>query len=157
MADGKPLSMPTIADIQGQREWLSPGETRALIDAVSNTTQRNDQMVQTELAGLVDSLPPGDFQARIAREVSEPRLGEIRLQWWRETVTAIAEGEDVADFLQGLVTDDMTGALPAWTALLTPQGKALPPFPDQAQHPLGGVFCLDGGGIGEGDPEVSKG
>lgn len=34
--------------------------------------------------------------ARIAREVSEPRLGEIRLQWWRETVTAIAEGEDVA-------------------------------------------------------------
>lgn len=34
-------------------------------------------------------------------------------------------GEDVADFLQGLVTSDVTGVLPVWTALLTPQGKAL--------------------------------
>ena len=33
--------------------------------------------------------------------------------------------EDVAAFLQGLVTQDMTGALPVWTGLLTPQGKAL--------------------------------
>ena len=35
------------------------------------------------------------------------------------------EGEDVADFLQGLVTQDVTGQLPAWAGLLTPQGKAL--------------------------------
>ena len=34
-------------------------------------------------------------------------------------------GEDVRGFLQGLVTSDVTGALPVWTALLTPQGKAL--------------------------------
>jgi hypothetical protein len=34
-------------------------------------------------------------------------------------------GEDVADFLQGLVTQDVTGALPVWAALLTPQGKVL--------------------------------
>lgn len=33
--------------------------------------------------------------------------------------------EDAAAFLQGLVTQDVTGALPAWTALLTPQGKCL--------------------------------
>lgn len=33
--------------------------------------------------------------------------------------------EDVVAFLQGLVTSDVAGALPAWTALLTPQGKAL--------------------------------
>lgn len=36
-----------------------------------------------------------------------------------------AEGEDVRDFLQGLVTNDMKGPLPAWTGLLSPQGKAL--------------------------------
>jgi folate-binding protein YgfZ len=36
-----------------------------------------------------------------------------------------AEGEDVADFLQGLVTNDVTGAPPVWAALLTPQGKVL--------------------------------
>jgi len=36
-----------------------------------------------------------------------------------------ADGEDVADFLQGLVTNDLTGELPVWAALLTPQGKVL--------------------------------
>jgi folate-binding protein YgfZ len=36
-----------------------------------------------------------------------------------------AEGEDVADFLQGLVTHDVSGELPVWAALLTPQGKVL--------------------------------
>jgi folate-binding protein YgfZ len=34
-------------------------------------------------------------------------------------------GEDVGDFLQGLVTSDVTGELPVWAALLTPQGKCL--------------------------------
>lgn len=35
------------------------------------------------------------------------------------------DGEDIADFLQGLVTNDVTGALPVWAGLLTPQGKVL--------------------------------
>ncbi|MCV0384346.1 MAG: folate-binding protein [Erythrobacter sp.] len=35
------------------------------------------------------------------------------------------EAEDVAAFLQGLVTNDVTGTLPAYAALLTPQGKTL--------------------------------
>jgi tRNA-modifying protein YgfZ len=35
------------------------------------------------------------------------------------------DAEDVAGFLQGLVTQDVTGALPVWSALLTPQGKVL--------------------------------
>ncbi len=35
------------------------------------------------------------------------------------------EGEDVAEFLQGLVTNDVTGQLPAYAGLLTPQGKTL--------------------------------
>jgi folate-binding protein YgfZ len=34
-------------------------------------------------------------------------------------------GDDVRGFLQGLVTNDVIAALPVWTALLTPQGKAL--------------------------------
>ncbi|MFM9852553.1 MAG: YgfZ/GcvT domain-containing protein [Sphingomonadaceae bacterium] len=34
-------------------------------------------------------------------------------------------GEGVRDFLQGLVTNDVAGALPVWAGLLTPQGKAL--------------------------------
>ena len=34
-------------------------------------------------------------------------------------------GEDVRGFLQGLVTNDVMGGLPAWAALLTPQGKCL--------------------------------
>src|SRR5213596_2815477 len=34
-------------------------------------------------------------------------------------------GEDVRDFLQGLVTSDIAGELPVWAGLLTPQGKCL--------------------------------
>jgi hypothetical protein len=34
-------------------------------------------------------------------------------------------GEDVHGFLQGLVTNDVTGDLPVWAGLLTPQGKCL--------------------------------
>jgi len=36
-----------------------------------------------------------------------------------------AEGEDAAQFLQGLVTNDVTGPLPVYAALLTAQGKVL--------------------------------
>ena len=35
------------------------------------------------------------------------------------------DGEDVAAFLQGLVTNDVTGQLPAYAALLSAQGKTL--------------------------------
>ena len=34
-------------------------------------------------------------------------------------------GDDVRGFLQGLVTNDVTTALPCWAALLSPQGKCL--------------------------------
>ena len=34
-------------------------------------------------------------------------------------------GEDVRGFVQGLVTSDVTGHLPVWAGLLTPQGKCL--------------------------------
>src|SRR3546814_7006947 len=34
-------------------------------------------------------------------------------------------GDDVRGFLQGLVTNDTSGNLPVWAALLTAQGKAL--------------------------------
>jgi len=34
-------------------------------------------------------------------------------------------GEDVRGFLNGLVTNDVSGPLPIWAALLTPQGKVL--------------------------------
>ena len=40
-------------------------------------------------------------------------------------VAPLEAGEDVAGFLQGLVTNDVTGALPVWAALLTAQGKVL--------------------------------
>ena len=34
-------------------------------------------------------------------------------------------GDDVRGFLQGLVTNTISGGLPVWAGLLTPQGKAL--------------------------------
>ncbi|HMP56068.1 MAG TPA: folate-binding protein, partial [Novosphingobium sp.] len=38
-------------------------------------------------------------------------------------LSALDAAEDVADFLQGLVTSDVKGPLPCWAALLIPQGK----------------------------------
>lgn len=38
------------------------------------------------------------------------------------------DGEDVRAFLNGLVTNDVTGPLPVWAALLTPQGKVIADF-----------------------------
>lgn len=40
-------------------------------------------------------------------------------------VSSTDDGEDVSAFLQSLVTNDVTGDLPVWAALLSPQGKAL--------------------------------
>jgi len=40
-------------------------------------------------------------------------------------ISTTGDGESPADFLQGLVTNDVTGVLPVWAGLLTPQGKAL--------------------------------
>ena len=40
-------------------------------------------------------------------------------------LSPIEQGEDVRDFLQGLVTQDCHAALPLWAGLLSPQGKAL--------------------------------
>lgn len=40
-------------------------------------------------------------------------------------LTPQAEGEDVAAFLQGLVTNNVMGALPAYAGLLSAQGKAM--------------------------------
>lgn len=40
-------------------------------------------------------------------------------------VTPLAPGEDAAAFLQGLLTNDVTGPLPVYAGLLTAQGKAL--------------------------------
>jgi len=53
-------------------------------------------------------------------------------------------GEGVVDFLQGLVTNDVSGALPVWAGLLTPQGKALFDFlvwPDDV--PSGSDLLID--------------
>jgi hypothetical protein len=40
-------------------------------------------------------------------------------------LSPLEQGEDVAAFLQALVTNDVTGALPVYAGLLTPQGKTL--------------------------------
>ncbi|WP_421853712.1 YgfZ/GcvT domain-containing protein [Novosphingobium sp.] len=40
-------------------------------------------------------------------------------------LSPLDDSEDVAAFLQGLVTNDVKGPLPVWAGLLSPQGKAL--------------------------------
>jgi folate-binding protein YgfZ len=51
-----------------------------------------------------------------------------------------AEGESARDFLQGLVTQDMSAQLPLWAGLLTPQGKCLFDF---LVYPAGDDVLID--------------
>ena len=53
--------------------------------------------------------------------MSAPRLTDRTIV----RLSPLDENEDVAAFLQGLVTSDMKGPLPVWAGLLSPQGKAL--------------------------------
>jgi hypothetical protein len=53
--------------------------------------------------------------------MSNPRLFDRALV----RLSPAQPGEDVAAFLQGLVTNDVTGTMPVWAGLLTAQGKAL--------------------------------
>ncbi len=43
-------------------------------------------------------------------------------------LSATEPGEDLRGFLNGLVTNDVSGTLPVWAALLTPQGKVIADF-----------------------------
>jgi len=58
------------------------------------------------------------------------------------TIIRIAphDGEDAAEFLQGLVTSDVKGILPVWAGLLSPQGKVLFDF---IVWPAGEALLLD--------------
>lgn len=53
--------------------------------------------------------------------MSAPRLTTRTLV----RLSPLDDSEDVAAFLQGLVTNDVKGPLPVWAGLLSPQGKAL--------------------------------
>jgi len=68
--------------------------------------------------------------------MSQPRLVDRALV----RLSALDESEDVAAFLQGLVTSDVKGPLPVWAGLLSPQGKALFDF---LVWPDGGDLLLD--------------
>ncbi|MEJ2457138.1 MAG: folate-binding protein [Novosphingobium sp.] len=52
----------------------------------------------------------------------------------------VGAGENVTDFLQGLVTSDVKKSLPVWAGLLTPQGKVLFDF---VIWPAGDDILLD--------------
>lgn len=43
----------------------------------------------------------------------------------RDRAVVTVSGDDARGFLQGLVTNDVAGALPVWAGLLSPQGKRL--------------------------------
>ena len=55
-------------------------------------------------------------------------------------LSPLEPNEDVAAFVQGLVTNDVTGALPVWAGLLSAQGKALFDF---IVWPAGPELLLD--------------
>jgi phytoene synthase len=91
--------------------------------------------------------------ARIPESVSEPMLGEIRLQWWRDALETLGQGgttgNPVADALGAAIR---THGLPAETLLAIINARAFDlagePMPDMAalkaylEHTQGNLFAL---------------
>jgi phytoene synthase len=103
--------------------------------------------------------------ARIAEQVSEPELGAIRLQWWREAIPRAAKGEatghPVADALGATLAqrklspsriealidartfDIATKIMPDWNALET-----------YLNDTAGALFALSAQSLGAGEPSL---
>lgn len=58
-------------------------------------------------------------------------------------LSATEAGEDVRGFLQGIITNDVSGNLPVWAGLLTAQGKALFDFLVWADEEGGDDILID--------------
>jgi folate-binding protein YgfZ len=69
--------------------------------------------------------------------MTKPRLFDRSVIRLSPAEAGVPEGEDVRDFLQGLVTQDTKADFPSWAALLSPQGKALFDF----------IIWADGGDV----------
>ena len=67
---------------------------------------------------------PQDHASRVNQS---PVEGVERYRHLTDRALIRLSGEGVRDFLQRLVTNDVSGPLPVWAGLLTPQGKALFP------------------------------
>ena len=103
--------------------------------------------------------------ARIAEQVSEPELGAIRLQWWREALERAAKGEatghPVADALgvtlaQGKLSPERIAALidarffDVATKIM-PDGSALEAY---LRDTAGALFALSAESLGAGGPSL---
>lgn len=59
------------------------------------------------------------------KAMSRPYLSDMPATTLTDRALIRLSGDDVRGFLQGLVTNDVSGELPVWAALLTAQGKCL--------------------------------
>ena len=75
--------MPTRAHLDRFRDFLSPGEYRAAIQAMRNPSERDAPAVVAELQGAVHSLPQDQFRARAADAMGR---GELRVETFRSMV-----------------------------------------------------------------------
>ena len=105
--------------------------------------------------------------ARIAEQVSEPELGAIRLQWWRETVERAGEGEatghPVPDALGATLrrrklSRERIGAMIDARAFdlaarIMPDGAALEAY---LHHTAGSLLALSAECLGAGGPSLDR-
>ncbi|MEO1264590.1 MAG: squalene/phytoene synthase family protein [Pseudomonadota bacterium] len=122
MADAEAHSAPADPILASARAF-EPDRYYAALMTPSNV--RDDLMVLAAFAGEI---------ARIPAFVTEPMMGEIRLQWWRDALSVtVATGHPIADPLRAalakhaLPADVLDPAIDATTDLLKPA-----PFDDLA-------------------------
>ncbi|MBE9604264.1 hypothetical protein IAI18_05265 [Acetobacteraceae bacterium H6797] len=67
--------MPTVGDVMAQRDWLSPGETSALLNRIRGASApRDNPETVADLQVRIDREDPDQFAARAGRELGAGRL-----------------------------------------------------------------------------------
>lgn len=108
-------------------------------------------------SGLAALLAFNDEIARTSERVSEPMLGEIRLQWWREALEEISAGGPVRahDVAQALASEiepaKFAAARPHLDALIDARARDLDP------EPFADIPALETYAAGTAGPVVAAG
>jgi len=154
----------------------TPGEPDPVSEAVVRDAARAGDLDRYLAALLSPRAVRGDLLAltafvgeiaRIPHAVTEPMMGEIRLQWWRDALSPAQAGEatgsPVADALEetivrhGLPRDELVAIIDAHARELDPQSLATElDLEDYLQGSDGAAFRLAARILGVADADVDR-
>jgi 15-cis-phytoene synthase len=100
---------------------------------------------------------------QIVRTTTQPMIGQMRLTWWHERLSAIGEGEPPAEPILATLTETglagpaMAGIVEGWEALLDPLPWSDTVIADHAVRRGGALFALSAQLLDNGNDVTAAG